>query len=58
MKGASATTSKETNKNVAKDSDASLQSRANAAKDAAVDKKDETVHDVKGEGYKGMSSLI
>jgi len=52
VKEAGSTTSKEANKNVAKDSDASLGSRATAAKDAAVDKKDETVHSTKGEGYK------
>jgi hypothetical protein len=34
--------SKEANKNVAKDSDASLGTRASAAKDAAGDKVDET----------------
>lgn len=38
--------SKEANKNVAKDSDASLGTRATAAKDAAGDKVDETKHSV------------
>jgi len=37
-------TSKEANKNVAKDSDASLGTRAEAAKDAAGDKVSETKH--------------
>ncbi|KAL2783140.1 glucose-repressible protein Grg1 [Aspergillus keveii] len=47
-----AAASKETNKNVAKDSDASLTSRATAAKDAVVDKKDEKSHDAKAEVHK------
>ena len=55
VQGAGATASKETNKQVAKDSDANLSTRANAAKDAVVDKKDEKVHDIKGDGYKGKS---
>lgn len=38
--------SKEANKNVAKDSDASLGTRAQAAKDAAGDKVDESKHSV------------
>ncbi|EXJ75580.1 uncharacterized protein A1O5_00086 [Cladophialophora psammophila CBS 110553] len=38
--------SKEANKNVAKDSDASLGTRASAAKDAASDKLDESKHSV------------
>jgi hypothetical protein len=54
VQGAGATASKEANKNVAKDSDASLGSRATAAKDAVFDKKDEKSHDIKGETYKGM----
>lgn len=44
-------TSKEANKNVAKDSNASLSTRATAAKDAMGDKKDEVSHDAKGEAY-------
>lgn len=43
--------SKEANKNVAKDSDASLSTRATAAKDAASDKMDESKHGAKQEGY-------
>ncbi|EAA66352.1 hypothetical protein AN9285.2 [Aspergillus nidulans FGSC A4] len=55
VQGAGATASKETNKNVAKDSDASLTSRATAAKDAVVDKKDEKSHDAKADVHKGGS---
>ncbi|KAL6822291.1 glucose-repressible protein Grg1 [Trichoderma camerunense] len=44
--------SKETNKQVAKDSDASLGTRASAAKDAVGDKMDESKHDAKGEAHK------
>jgi hypothetical protein len=39
--------SKEANKNVAKDSDASLGTRATAAKDAVSDKVDESGHSVR-----------
>ncbi|KAL4735239.1 glucose-repressible protein Grg1, partial [Aspergillus similis] len=53
VQGAGASASKETNKNVAKDSDASLTSRATAAKDAVVDKKDEKTHDAKADVHKG-----
>ncbi|KAL4903985.1 hypothetical protein BDW74DRAFT_154962 [Aspergillus multicolor] len=52
VQGAGATASKETNKNVAKDNDASLTSRATAAKDAVVDKKDEKSHDAKADVHK------
>ncbi|KAL3447480.1 glucose-repressible protein Grg1 [Aspergillus insuetus] len=52
IQSAGATASKETNKNVAKDSDASLTSRATAAKDAVVDKKDEKSHDAKADVHK------
>ncbi|UKZ83518.1 Glucose-repressible protein [Trichoderma virens FT-333] len=44
--------SKETNKQVAKDSDASIGTRASAAKDALGDKMDESKHDAKGEAHK------
>ncbi|KAL7931157.1 glucose-repressible protein Grg1 [Trichoderma chlorosporum] len=44
--------SKETNKQVAKDSDANLGTRASAAKDAVGDKMDESKHDAKGEAHK------
>ncbi|KAL8723771.1 MAG: hypothetical protein Q9225_000066 [Loekoesia sp. 1 TL-2023] len=46
VQGATSTASKETNKNVAKDSDAPLGSRAEAAKDAVGDKVDEQKHEV------------
>ncbi|RSL40219.1 hypothetical protein CEP53_013510 [Fusarium sp. AF-6] len=44
--------SKETNKQVAKDSDASLGTRASAAKDAIGDKAQEKKHEGKGEAHK------
>ncbi|KAG6040467.1 hypothetical protein E4U41_000467 [Claviceps citrina] len=44
--------SKETNKQVAKDSDASLGTRASAAKDAVSDKASESKHDAKAETHK------
>ncbi|KAF4585561.1 glucose repressible protein Grg1 [Ophiocordyceps camponoti-floridani] len=44
--------SKEANKQVAKDSDAGLGTRASAAKDALSDKASETKHDAKGEAHK------
>ncbi|KAJ5308622.1 hypothetical protein PENANT_c065G09630 [Penicillium antarcticum] len=49
VQGKGAQTSKEANKNVAKDSDANLSTRASAAKDAIVDKKDEKSHDTKAD---------
>ncbi|CAI7653847.1 unnamed protein product [Penicillium bialowiezense] len=52
VQGTGATASKEANKGVAKDNDASLTSRAEAAKDAVVDKKDEKSHDVKADVHK------
>ncbi|KAI8658439.1 hypothetical protein NCS55_01120300 [Fusarium keratoplasticum] len=45
-------TSKEANKQVAKDSDASLGTRASAAKDAIGDKAQEKKHEGKGEAHK------
>jgi hypothetical protein len=54
IQGTGAEASKEANKSVAKDSDASLSSRATAAKDAVVDKKDETSHNTKADVHKGM----
>ncbi|CAI6100353.1 hypothetical protein V2G26_008307 [Clonostachys chloroleuca] len=45
-------TSKEANKEVAKDGNASLGTRASAAKDAAGDKIQESKHDAKGEAHK------
>ncbi|EHK27357.1 uncharacterized protein TRIVIDRAFT_229103 [Trichoderma virens Gv29-8] len=44
--------SKETNKQVAKDSDAGIGTRASAAKDAVSDKMSESKHDAKGEAHK------
>ncbi|KAL4950650.1 glucose-repressible protein Grg1 [Aspergillus filifer] len=52
VQGAGSSASKETNKNVAKDNDASLSARATAAKDAVVDKKDEKSHDAKADVHK------
>ncbi|CAG8088925.1 unnamed protein product [Penicillium olsonii] len=52
VQGTGAEASKETNKSVAKDNDASLTSRATAAKDAVVDKKDEKSHDAKADVHK------
>ncbi|MCJ1350180.1 MAG: Glucose-repressible protein [Icmadophila ericetorum] len=47
VQGATSGASKEVNKNIAKDSDASLSSRATAAKDAVGDKVDEHGHNAK-----------
>ncbi|KAL4791079.1 glucose-repressible protein Grg1 [Aspergillus venezuelensis] len=52
IQGAGASASKETNKEVAKDNDASLTSRATAAKDAVIDTKDKKSHDAKAEVHK------
>jgi len=49
VQGAGSTASKEANKHVAKDGDASLSSRATAAKDAVGDKVDETSHNTKAD---------
>ncbi|OAQ58345.1 hypothetical protein VFPPC_11681 [Pochonia chlamydosporia 170] len=51
-KKATTGTSKEANKQVAKDSDASLGNRASAAKDALSDKASEQKHDAKAETHK------
>jgi hypothetical protein len=53
VQGTGAEASKETNKQVAKDDDAKLSTRATAAKDALVDKKDEKSHDTKADVHKG-----
>ena len=53
IQGTGAEASKEANKQVAKDSDASIGSRATAAKDAVFDKKDETSHNTKADVHKG-----
>ncbi|KAM0204352.1 hypothetical protein ACHAPA_005655 [Fusarium lateritium] len=45
-------TSKEANKEVAKDSNANVGTRASAAKDAIGDKVNEEKHDTKASGYK------
>ncbi|KAI0997929.1 hypothetical protein K3495_g10261 [Podosphaera aphanis] len=55
VQGTGAEVSKEANKNVAKDSDASLTSRATAAKDAVVDKTNETSHKAKADVNKESS---
>ncbi|KFY09978.1 hypothetical protein V491_07863 [Pseudogymnoascus sp. VKM F-3775] len=52
VQGTGAEASKEGNKQVAMDSGASLSSRATAAKDAVVDKKDETSHKTKADAHK------
>ncbi|KAJ5729057.1 Glucose-repressible protein [Penicillium malachiteum] len=52
VKGTDATASKEVNKNVAKDSDAGLGTRAQAAKDAVGNKVDEKKHDTKADVHK------
>ncbi|RMJ23265.1 glucose-repressible protein [Aspergillus sp. HF37] len=49
VQGTGAQGSKESNKEVAKDSDAKMSTRASAAKDAAVDKKDEESHETKAD---------
>jgi hypothetical protein len=53
VQGTGAEASKEANKSVAKDNDASLSSRLTAGKDAVVDKKDETSHNTKADVHKG-----
>ncbi|KAG9779972.1 hypothetical protein KCU88_g3864, partial [Aureobasidium melanogenum] len=52
IQGASSTASKEANKNVAKDSNANLSTRAQAAGDAISDKFDEQAHDRKADVHK------
>ncbi|KAG5937133.1 hypothetical protein E4U53_000071 [Claviceps sorghi] len=51
-KQATSGASKETNKQVAKDSDAPIGTRASAAKDAVGDKATESKHDAKAEAHK------
>jgi hypothetical protein len=53
VQGTGAAASKEANKEVAKDSNATLNTRANAAVDALGDKKDEHVHNTKADVHKG-----
>ncbi|KAI1326859.1 glucose-repressible gene protein [Xylariaceae sp. FL0255] len=52
VQGATSTGSKEANKNVAKDGDASLGTRASAAKDAVGDKFDEQKHNTNADVHK------
>jgi len=52
VQGATAGASKEANKNVAKNGNVDLSTRATAAKDAVGDKFDETAHDNKAEVHK------
>ncbi|ELR08732.1 Glucose-repressible protein [Pseudogymnoascus destructans] len=52
VQGKGAEASKEANKTVAKDSDASLSSRATAAKDAVSDKVNETSHNAQADVHK------
>ncbi|KAJ5369489.1 hypothetical protein N7509_014101 [Penicillium cosmopolitanum] len=52
VKGTGHETSKEANKNVAKDSDVGIGSRASAAKDALKDKTKEEKHDAKADAHK------
>jgi hypothetical protein len=53
VQGAGAQASHEANKNVAKDSDASLGTRASAAKDSIGDKFDQKSHETKADVHKG-----
>ncbi|KAI4162840.1 MAG: hypothetical protein LQ342_003557 [Letrouitia transgressa] len=52
IQGATSGASKEANKEVAKDNDASLRTRAEAGKDAISDKLDETSHNTKADTHK------
>ncbi|KAK4929975.1 Glucose-repressible protein [Elasticomyces elasticus] len=52
ISGAGATASKEANKNVAKDSNAGIGTRLNAAGDALSDKVDESGHNAKADVHK------
>ncbi|RDA93884.1 hypothetical protein CP533_4495 [Ophiocordyceps camponoti-saundersi (nom. inval.)] len=52
IQGATAGISKEANKEVAKDSNVNIGTRASAAKDAVSDKISETTHDGKAEAHK------
>lgn len=58
VKGSGHETSKEANKNVAKDSDVGIGTRASAAKDALKDKSKEEKHDAKAEAHKGNEIVI
>ncbi|CAM1501932.1 Fc.00g039160.m01.CDS01 [Cosmosporella sp. VM-42] len=52
VQGAASGASKETNKEIAKDSNVNVGTRASAAKDALGDKIDQTTHDNKAEAHK------
>ncbi|KAL8947159.1 MAG: hypothetical protein Q9222_006528 [Ikaeria aurantiellina] len=52
LQGATSTASKEANKDVAKDNDASIGTRATAAKDAVGDKVDEQKHSTNADVHK------
>ncbi|KIV79266.1 hypothetical protein PV11_06834 [Exophiala sideris] len=52
IQGAGSTASKEANKNVAKDSNANISTRAQAAGDAIGDKFDEQAHDRKADVHR------
>lgn len=53
VQGAGAEASKETNKQVAKDGNANVGTRASAAKDAVGDKFDQHSHETKADVHKG-----
>ncbi|KAM5346617.1 hypothetical protein ACJ41O_009622 [Fusarium nematophilum] len=55
VQGATAGVSKDANKEVAKDSNAPVTTRASAAKDALSDKIDQTTHDNKAEVHKQVA---
>ncbi|KAK0385383.1 hypothetical protein NLU13_7859 [Sarocladium strictum] len=55
VQGAVSGASKETNKEIAKDSNASIGTRASAAKDALGDKMDESAHNNKAEVHKEIA---
>ena len=57
VQGGGAQASKEANKQVAKDGDASVGTRASAAKDAVSDKIDQSSHEGKADLHKGMSTF-
>jgi len=52
VQGATSKASHESNKNVAKDSDASIGTRASAAKDSVGDKLDQKSHDASADVHK------
>ena len=58
VQGTGAEASKETNKTVAKDGNADVSTRFTAAKDAVIDKKDESSHNAKADLHKGMFTSL